>query len=146
MNINLAQIKSIEDKAQTVLVTCRTDAKIRLYTMLNRWSEQLNGSIPLIEQLSWAAKAEAAHAHQAGTATKPHLQILSVEAQETGETLSDLARRILSNASACRLTTSFIAGIRRKYTTRIEAASSPAEIETLMIDLQADLDRFSEVR
>lgn len=146
MNIDMNQLISAEDKQQTSLRSHRSTTQAHLHKVLSDLSMQLTGATPLVEQLSWMAKETAARSHQAGTATQSDLQILNAEAQETGETLSDLAELILSKASTYRQATSFIAGTRRKYTTRIEAASSTDDLETIVVNLQADLDRFPGAR
>lgn len=83
----------------------------------------VTGPVPEYERASWATKEAAARAHVAGTATAEQTAMLQAEADArgTGETPSDLAVRIIANASAYVPIAGMIAGQRRKTQAAVDA-------------------------
>ena len=86
---------------------------------------------------SWTAKAEAARAQIADTASTLQLDILGDEAALTGETVAELAASIVAQEGQYLLLAASISGGHRRARNRIEAASDQAEIDAAITELEA---------
>ena len=84
----------------------------------------LTAGVPLGEKLSWTAKEQAAIAVMNGTDTEADTALLAGEASITGETVLELAGRIVAAAEAYRFAASRMAGIRRAAERAIASAGT----------------------
>ena len=79
------------------------------------------------ERLSWPVKREAAEAQLAGNPNSKQTQMLTLEAAWTGETLDDLATRIVAKSDQYAAIVSAIAGIRRKAAVAFQNGDAEAD-------------------
>ncbi|UXO94004.1 hypothetical protein Pan4_17 [Pseudanabaena phage Pan4] len=94
-----------------------------------RVEDALTAGVPLAEKLSWPSKEAAARAVEAGTGAALDNALLAGESALTGETVEELATRIIASADAYRFAVSRMAGIRRGAERRIAQAQTPAQLE-----------------
>lgn len=92
----------------------------------------MTGLVSTGEQLSWAAKEVAALAYQDGNATGEQLEVLQDEADETGETLADLAALIVTKGARYRKLVRKIAGLRRATYMALEAEADPIKYNDIL--------------
>lgn len=97
----------------------------------------LTSGVPLGEKLSWATKEQAAAAVLAGSPTDADTALLAGEASITGETVAELAQRIIAAAEAYRFAASRMAGIRRAAEKAIATAPDAAALEQVVATAQA---------
>jgi hypothetical protein len=113
----------------------RAEARARIVQLIERAEVALTGARSRYEPHSWDRKAAAAAAYLGGTATTAQEAMLQAEADETGETLTDLAQLIAANAGAFEVAAARLTGLRRKAMAGIaaaeDAASAWAEVEAL---------------
>lgn len=121
-NIDLTQMITAEARAAAALDAAREAARGDLLADIDAAVRAMTGTVPEAEKLSWTTKEAAALAHEADSATPEQAAMLAAEAGITGETLADLAGRVLAAAAAYRQAAAVIAGIRRKYEAEIDAA------------------------
>jgi len=107
----------------------KADAKRRVAARADQIAERVIGSVPLSERLSWPIKEAAARAIQAGRATQVQHDLISAEADMVGETVAELAAKIIANANAYTIAVGMIAGQRRKTMAEIDALSDPTTIK-----------------
>lgn len=100
----------------------------------------LIGDVPESEQKGWNAKESAAREHIAGTASGIDTMLLKTEADLTGESIDDLAARVIEKANMFRVAVAMISGIRRKTTAAIKAATTLDGVNTILDDAKAQLD------
>lgn len=86
--------------------------------------DALTSGVPLAEKLSWTAKEQAAIAALAGSPSDADTALLAGEASITGETVAELAARIVAAAQAYRFAASRMAGIRRAAERAIASAET----------------------
>lgn len=86
--------------------------------------EALTSGVPLGEKLSWATKEQAALAVFSGTDSPADTALLAGEASITGETVVELAQRIIAAAESYRFAASRMAGIRRAAEKAIASAQT----------------------
>ncbi|MCL6285253.1 hypothetical protein M3P21_17125 [Ruegeria sp. 2012CJ41-6] len=139
MNIDLSRMRGPEDKARLALDAARTTAHDRLHAILTGFTDDLTGAVPLAEQLSWSLKESAAQAVLDDAARPDQLQMLALEAEQTGEAVEELSARILGNARRYHMAASFIAGLRSKYRAVINKADTCPEIAAALRALQTDI-------
>lgn len=139
MNIDLSQVITAEDKAVAAIEAARAAAHDRLRVLLAEFSEKLAGNVPVAEQLSWRSKEEAAQAVLNESAGPDHLQMLAREAEQTGEAVPDLSKRIVRKAQGHRMATAFLAGLRRRYQAEFDRSESGSAITSALRELEAEL-------
>jgi len=101
------------------------------------------GNVSIGEKLSWTVKEAAAEAHIAGNATADQIAMLQAEADQTGESLSDLSNAILSNATSFRQIAGSIAGLRRATRVALEAESDPVNYASILQTAQANANALA---
>lgn len=98
---------------------------------LGDWVEQftapISAGVSQEERLSWPVKNDAAKAHIAGTPSASQTQMLTLEANWTGETIDALAGRIVAKADQYSAIVAAIAGIRRKASVAFQNADAVAD-------------------
>jgi|GEM_PF-4372181 len=99
-----------------------TTAHAAVIAAIEAVEETLTAGVPLAEKLSWATKEQAALAVLGGTDSPADTALLAGEASITGETVVELAARIIAAAEAYRFAASRMAGIRRAAEKAIAAA------------------------
>lgn len=104
-------------------------ARAAVLAAIARVEDVLTSGVPLAEKLSWPSKEAAARAVVAGNGSALDVSLLAGESALTGETVEELAARILASADAYRFAVSRMAGIRRGAEARIAAAARPADME-----------------
>lgn len=97
----------------------------------------LTAGVPLGEKLSWTAKEQAALAVFSGNDSPADTALLAGEASITGETVAELAQRIIAAAEAYRFAASRMAGIRRAAEKAIAVAADAAALEQAVATAQA---------
>ena len=114
-----------------------SQAQSAVLAAISAVEEALTSGVPLAEKLSWTAKEQAALAVYAGTETEADTALLAGEASITGETVTELAARIIAAAEAYRFAASRLAGIRRAAEKAIAAAETPDALEHVVTQAQA---------
>lgn len=99
--------------------------------------DALTEGVPLGEKLSWPAKEAAARAVLVGNATEADTELLAGEATLTGETVAELAGRIVARATQYRFAISRLSGIRRSASARIASAETGKALEQAVSLAQA---------
>lgn len=118
-------------------------AKAMIVAYAEAFENHVSGNVSIGEKLSWTVKEAAAVAHLAGTATADQTAMLQAEANQTGETLTDLSNAILSNATAFRQIAGSIAGLRRATKVALEAESDPVNYTAILQSAQASADTLA---
>ncbi len=121
-------------------MAARVDAKRRLATAADAMAQVLTGVAPLAEQLSWPVKEAAARATLAGTADSGQTALLAAEAAVTGETVADLAGKVIANAAAYHAASGYIAGWRRKTMQDVDTAADDAAIAAIVSQAIAEAE------
>jgi len=99
-----------------------------VHSAISRVETTLTSGVPLAEKLSWTAKEQAALAVLAETASPADTALLAGEASITGETVVELAGRIVAAAEAYRFAASRMAGIRRAAERAIASSGTGEEL------------------
>lgn len=102
-------------------------------------TRQITGEVAADEKASWTVKAQAASAHIDGTATPEQTAMIAAEAQQTGETVDDLALLISERAAAYTMAIAPLTGIRRRATADIAAAQA-GEYDAIVAAALDDID------
>ena len=123
LGITVAERVMADPSAAVLTADDITIAKRAVVEFADSLASVVTGPVPEYERASWATKETAARAHVAGTATAEQTAMLQAEADArgTGETPSDLAARIIANASAYVPIAGMIAGQRRKTQAAVDA-------------------------
>lgn len=139
-----------DDTGQPVLVdpetlssdleTLRNDALKETLFISGQLSEALVSHTPPGLRDSWTAKAAAAHAVIAGTATQLQTDIIAAEAAITGESVADLADSIVANESDYLIFAGKVSGAHRHARNLILAASDAAGIEDALTEMRTARD------
>lgn len=122
-----------EEKAAR-LDAARAAALRHLADGLTRLENRIDGPRPPGERVSYAAKESSARAWLAGTAQAHDLASLHAEAGLTGETIDDLAARIVQSAGAFRPAIGALSGLRRQVAEAIALATTAAEVDAALAD------------
>jgi len=102
--------------------------------------EFLTGNATAAERDTWETKEQAAIAYVAGTADAIQTSMIETEAGLTGELPADLAANILANAAAFKSFIGLASGIRRKGRNAVIAATTEAEVHTILVNLSDEAD------
>lgn len=94
-----------------------------LYDLLDNFTLSVTGRVLIDEKQAWPAKEDAARAYFAGTALNYQYVLLASEAELTGETVDDLAAKIIANADQYRALIAVVTAIRRNAEIAINAVS-----------------------
>lgn len=121
-------------------LAARIEAKQRLATAADAMAQVLTGVVPLAEQLSWPVKEAAARATLAGTADSGQTALLAAEAVVAGETVADLAGKVIANAAAYHAASGYIAGWRRKTMQDVDTAADDAAIAAIVSQAIAEAE------
>ncbi|MEO0955800.1 MAG: hypothetical protein AAFY12_12460 [Pseudomonadota bacterium] len=121
----------------------RESAKAMIVSYAEAFENHISGNVSIGEKLSWTVKEAAAEAHLAGNATADQTAMLQAEADQTGESLSDLSNAILSNATMFRQIAGSIAGLRRATRAALEAESDPVNYTTILQTAQSNADALA---
>ncbi|MFN3721683.1 MAG: hypothetical protein ACK4VZ_01450 [Paracoccaceae bacterium] len=121
------------------LARTRDDAAAVVATAIEAAMTRCSDTVPIAEMLAWGAKELAARAVVADPEAEPDA-ILMVEAEMTGESVADLAARIIINAKDHRSLVSLLTGVRRKALAAIAAA---ADAEAIAGVLKDAIDRIA---
>lgn len=113
------------------------EAMAAVMSAITAVEDALTAGVPLAEKLSWSAKEAAARAIVAGVGLAADQSLLAGEAALTGETVEDLAARVIARADLYRFAVSRLAGIRRAAGTAIAAAQRPDDLEQAVALAQA---------
>lgn len=138
-NIDFSRMETAETRAARARARFRGAGQVWLRQAIEAAADQLTGAVSLAERLSWDAKAAAAAAFLDGGASPEQVALLAAEADRTGETLEALAACIREKARRYRQAASLLAGLRRSYAARIEAAASEAETDALLTEVREAL-------
>lgn len=110
----------------------RADAQGRIAAYADQVGTTLKAGIPEAEVDSFYAKETAARRQVAGTPEAEDTLILQAEATITGESLGDLAQRIIGRADQFRFAAGSLAGLRRKTQSQVSEARTPVEIDQIL--------------
>ena len=144
--IDFSQVVTAEAREATALDAARAAGHARVIALIDAATAGITGPVPLAEMLSWTSKEEAARSLLAGGGSPSDpatLAILGGEAAVTGETIEDLAARIILNADAYRTAIAHLSGLRRVAAAAITAAATTAEVEAAITGLAAQLGALS---
>lgn len=98
-------------------------AKLALYKVIDDFTASITGPVPNDEKASWPTKEAAARAHKAGTASDMQEILLSHEAAFSGESVDQLADKVIANVETYLAIVGSTAGIRRASEVKISAVS-----------------------
>lgn len=118
-------------------------AKAMIVAYAEAFETHISGNVSIGEKLSWTVKEAAAEAYLASTATADQTAMLQAEANQTGESLTDLSNAILSNATMFRQIAGSIAGLRRATRVALEAESDPVNYTAILQNAQANADALA---
>ncbi|MBG6211511.1 hypothetical protein IWQ49_006199 [Labrenzia sp. EL_126] len=118
-------------------------AKAMIVAYAEAFETHVSGNVSIGEKLSWTVKEAAAAAHLASTATADQTAMLQAEANQTGESLTDLSNAILSNATAFRQIAGSIAGLRRATKVALEAESDPLNYTAILQNAKTSADALA---
>ncbi|GHE88248.1 hypothetical protein GCM10016455_05480 [Aliiroseovarius zhejiangensis] len=111
---------------------------------MNQWIEGFMasqaGGAPLHEQMTWAEKDAAARAYLQSAATAEQQALLQGEADLTGETLTELAQEIVTNAARFQAIAVRASGLRRKTTDLLKAVTDPHDYEGILLTAKAQAE------
>lgn len=110
---------------------------------INQFTVKLSGFVPLQEQSAWAAKEMAARGHLDGTATPSQTQMLQLEADQTGESLSDLSAKIIEKAELWSKVIGSVSGLRRKTEAEVAAATTSEEREAILTSARGQAEALA---
>lgn len=139
--IDWSRMETAEARAEAALEAARAQAQSRLIAALDAAAEALTGDVPRAERDSWPVKFAAAQAFLAGKADAVQEAGLVREAALAGETPEATAERIVQAARSYNLAAAEIAGLRRRWSARIAAASSADEVLAVAAEAERDLAR-----
>ncbi|MCE8009863.1 hypothetical protein [Aestuariivita sp.] len=131
-NIDFSAVLTAQDKAAAHLDLTKMTARSYLKQVLKASVADRADDVPVAEQASWPAKALAAQAVSAGTASEEQIAMLTIEAEVTGESLADLAASILAKSAISAGHVARLTGLRRRAQRRIDAATDPTEVEAAL--------------
>jgi hypothetical protein len=118
------------------------DAAMRVVSRrIERVAQQITGPVPEDEKASWPEKLAIARAVLSGDATEEQQVMLMVEANQTGESLTELAGYIVNRAQAYSTAIMHLTGIRRRVSAEI-AAADPSEYGSIVDGAMLDIDNF----
>ena len=106
------------------------EATAQIIAEIDAAAVAITGAVPEVERLSWTAKEQAARAWLDGRGVD---FMLEAEAAATGETLDDLAQKIVKNADRYRAAVARMTGLRRA------AMSDPREPHEVLEWVKAQL-------
>ncbi|MGR3760877.1 hypothetical protein ACUXV3_12220 [Roseobacteraceae bacterium NS-SX3] len=107
-------------------------AQAAMANWIDGFLQQVSGRVPEFERASWPAKAAAARAIQAGTATGDQTALVLGEADVVGETIEETAALIVENAAPYEVIIGKATGLRRVLNAQLEAAADPLEYEAIL--------------
>lgn len=134
--IDFKQMRTAQDVQLSRLAQARQEAVDAVLAAVETALARHIGQVPLAEMLSWGGKELAARGLLSARGSVPDAQLLA-EAALTGETVADLAQRIVDNADAQRATVSALTGLRRKALAGIAAAEDPPTIAAVLAEAGA---------
>lgn len=141
-NIDWSQIVTAKARAEGALREARIKARQTLADALDAHAEVLSGERSLTECLSWQSKEQVAHRLLADCVTAEDIAPLQAEADQAGETVQDLAQKIVAKAASFRLLSGHLAGLRRRYDRYISEAKTASELGDLQASLAKDLEQI----
>ena len=142
MKIDFSQAVTADALTAIALEEARKTAHARVISLIEVASTAITGPVPLAEMLSWTAKEEAARrllTYPADVTDAGIEAILGGEAALTGETIGQLAEKIIANADAYRTIIAVLAGLRRKTSASIDAAATPEAVQAAVEAMAAQL-------
>lgn len=133
---------SLLPKPPRALADEKASAKesVRLYA--EAAGKELISSYPEVEVQSWPVKVAAAEAYLAGTATQRQTDMLTAESNIVGVTIDQLANTIIAKAAVFEQAAAQIAGMRQKVYAQIDAATTKAEIDTILNQAKIEADNL----
>ena len=99
---------------------------------------ELTGDATLEERDTWQSKALAAEAILNGTDSPAQLDMITTEAELTGETVNELVQTILQKHQVYSKLIGLAAGMKRKTQSQISEASDISEIEKILTSASAE--------
>ncbi|WP_299482068.1 hypothetical protein [uncultured Roseibium sp.] len=120
-------------------------AKAMIVDYAEAFENHVSGNVSIGEKLSWSAKEAAATSYLADPNTVPADQraLLQAEADQTGETLTELSNAIMSNATAFRQIAGSIAGLRRATRVALEAEPDPVNYTAVLQTAKDNADALA---
>lgn len=100
--------------------------------------EEAMSDIPSQERLTWDTQLKEAQAVLSDTSTVPII-LLNAQSLVTGESIEDLASKVIQKAGKLSVFSGLVIGIRRTFLSRIEAGEE-IEIEALDFALQSAME------
>jgi len=103
---------------------------------------QLTGNATIEERDTWQAKALAAEAVLAGSASEIQTKMLATEAGLVGETTDALAQKIATKYAAYQKLIGLASGLRRKTENALEAAPNADAVDQVLVEADAQAKQF----
>lgn len=129
------------DGTEWTLPAMREAERSHAVRLMNEWIEDwmasVTGEVPYTEKASWATKAAAARAYQAGSADPTQRAMIATEADLSGEAEAELAAKIVASADRWQVVVAAVTGLRRVTGRRIEAATTVVELDTILESARA---------
>lgn len=140
--IDFSQATTAATRSASALAAAKAQANARVITLIEAATATITGPVPLAEMLSWTAKEEAARrllTYPEDVTDAGIEAILGGEAALTGETIGQLAIKIIANADAYRTIIAVLAGLRRKTSAAIDTAQTPEAVQAAVDAMAAQL-------
>jgi len=123
-------ITTRDDLTAAQIATAREAARAQIIAALDNAANEVTGDTPMAERLSWERKAVAADAYLQGAASDAQIAMLRAEAEEMQCSIGDLAKVVVGKATAYAALAARFAGLRQKFTKRIQEAATVHEVKT----------------
>lgn len=127
--------------AAPALAEIKAAAQANVVSKQEAFGDILASDVSTYERASWPSKEIAARAQLTSTASASELALLTAEtnARGNGETVTDLANLIVTNADAFNLIIGSMSGFRRTAYASIEAATDAAGVQSALDVMDASL-------
>ena len=114
----------------------------------DRVTAGIRGDIPEDERASWTQKLAEAEAYFAtpDAVIPPATPILSAEASITGETIAELASRVIAKGTEYKMIAGAIAGMRRSIEAQLDAVNTSDKREAILLAAQAQAEALLATR
>ena len=141
---NTEHLAELQQREEKLLAETKSRAFLAVAKYADQTATKIAGNIPLAEQLGWAAKEVEARTLLAGQISEEQAQMLSFEAQITGEAISDLATSVVAKADSYKKLVALIAGFRRSATGNIGNAKTLKDVDEILIAAQSKAETALE--
>jgi hypothetical protein len=106
--------------------------------------EQISGGVSKVERDTWLEKAYSSQAILDNTANETQIAIIQSEADITGETIQELAEKIIRKHQRFMSFTGTLSGLKRKYEAQINQSTDAAFVEMALDEMRQQCEQLSQ--